>query len=55
MKSVGPSARVEGLQPKDQVGTWQLTSIDVHCGTSAVVSMIVKKVTEARMCAHTCP
>ena len=30
------------LLPKDQVGTWQLISVNVSCETSADVSMIVE-------------
>ena len=53
VKSVWPSARVKGLQPKKQVGTWQLISVDVDCETSADVSMIVERLLKHE-CARIC-
>ena len=43
VKSERPSARVNGLHPKDQVGTLQLISVNVDCETSADVFMIVER------------
>ena len=31
---------MDRLQPKDQVGTWQLIPVNVNCETSADISMV---------------
>ena len=42
---------MKGSQPQDQIGTWQLVSVNVNRETSADVDDILNKVT-ARV--HTC-
>ena len=41
------------LLPKDQVGTWQLNSVNVNRQTSADMSAIVESLLKPE-CAHTC-